>query len=114
MTKSAMHGGKEGWNTTVWSVDTKTGSSQLVADTYLYRPAQASVVCNNVYYSTFAGVITVGFGLRALDLASGESNDLPTSSQFHVIACDPKDNSKLLGTASDAACPVCPDCAYYP
>jgi hypothetical protein len=42
-----------------------------------------------------------GFGLRALDLASGEATDLPTSSLFHVIACDPKDSSKLLGTASD-------------
>lgn len=101
MTNSAMLGGaKEGWNTTVWSVDTTTGSSQMVADTFLSRSAQAGVVCNNVYYSVWAEIST-GFGLRALDLASGESSDLATSSLFHVIACDPKDNSKLLGTASD-------------
>jgi hypothetical protein len=87
-------------NTTIWSLDTTTGSAQLLADHTLNRPAQAAVVCNNVYYTVWADIMA-GFGLRALDLASGEATDLPTSSLFHVIACDPKDSSKLLGTASD-------------
>jgi hypothetical protein len=101
VTNSAMSGGgAAGWNTTVWSVDTVTGSSQLVSDTYDIRPTWTGVVCNNVYYTVW-GDPMAGYGMRALDLASGESNDLPTTSLFHVIACDPKDNSKLLGTASD-------------
>jgi len=71
-----------------------------VADTFENRPTWAAVVCNNVYYTVWGDPV-VGFGMRMLDLTTGETNDLPTTSLFHVIACDPKDNSKLLGTASD-------------
>ena len=101
VTNSAMSGGgSAGWNTTVWSVDTMTGANHLVADTYDDRPTWAGIVCNNVYYTVW-GDPMAGFGMRMLDLASGESTDLPTTSLFHKIACDPKDNSKILGTASD-------------
>merc|ERR1711871_353879 len=102
VTNSALLGSStEGWNTTVWSVDTSTGSSQLVADTFLDRPAWAGVVCKNVYYSVWADPTLPGYGIRMLDMASGKTSDLSTSSLFHVLACDPNDASKLLGTASD-------------
>ena len=82
VTNSAMTGSKSGgWNTTVWQVDTVTGSSQMVADTFADRPAWAGVVCNNVYYTVWAE--PPQYGMRMLDLASGKSSDLTTSSLFH-------------------------------
>lgn len=101
VTNSAMYGGTTiGWNTTVWSVDTETGNNQMIADTFEARTAWNAVVCDNHYYSQWGDPV-FGFGIRSLDLTSGESVDLPTTSLFHNLACDPKDSSKLLGIASD-------------
>jgi len=101
VTNSAMYGGSSiGWNTTVWSVDTVTGDNHMVADTFLARTAWNAVVCDNHYYSQWGDPV-FGFGLRDLDLATGETVDLATTSLFHNIACDPKDSSKLIGIASD-------------
>jgi len=101
VTNSAMYGGTSiGWNTTVWSLDTATGDNQMVADTFQARTAWNAVVCSNHYYSQWGDPV-FGFGITDLDLASGETVDLPTTSLFHTLACDPKDSSKLLGIASD-------------
>ena len=63
VTNSAMTGSKSGgWNTTVWQVDTVTGSLQMVADTFADRPAWAGVVCNNVYYTVWAEPLRCGGG----------------------------------------------------
>ena len=101
VTNSALlQGPKGGWNTTVWSVDMGSGSFEMVADTYKSRPAlSGAVVCDDVYYTVWAD--PPNYGMRMLDLKSGKSTDLATSSLFHVLACDPKNSSQILGTASD-------------
>jgi hypothetical protein len=100
VTNNAMLSGpKGGWNTTVWAVDTSAGSAEMIADTYLPRPAQTAVVCNSVYYTVWAD--PPNYGMRMLDLVSGKSSDLATTSLFHVLACDPTNSSRIMGTASD-------------
>ena len=94
-------------DSTIFQLDTETGNQTVLLnvaqpdeDLAAYSDA---TVCGTTYYAVFANP-PADFGIFSVDLQTNTFlARTHTSNLWHKLACDPTDDSKLLGVSSDVA-----------